>query len=235
MEDAVKAAVVTKCVPEGDDMALINAQALRELRTDEVFVFRIAAADSQVDRDFERFTPKCLERMAQMYVGKTVIADHRWSSETQCARVFGAAVETDGSGVSRLILRCYTLRSKDSQPLIDAIEAGIVREVSVGLAVRRAVCSICGVERTASSCGHRPGRTYDGKMCVVELDEPSDVYEVSFVAVPAQREAGVVKAYGGETHRDGAHREALRLRLLRARAAQKDRIRMDTENKGGDR
>lgn len=46
-------------------------------------------------------------------------------------------------------------------------------------------------------CGHKKGRRYqkDGKktLCVHELDDATDAYEWSFVAVPAQRCAGVVK------------------------------------------
>jgi hypothetical protein len=43
-------------------------------------------------------------------------------------------------------------------------------------------------------CGHVKGRTYDGKLCWGELCEPKDAYEFSFVAVPAQRSAGVIKS-----------------------------------------
>ena len=38
-----------------------------------------------------------------------------------------------------------------------------------------------------------PGRQYDGKLCTAVLEDPTDAYEWSFVAVPAQREAGVLK------------------------------------------
>lgn len=198
MENIIKSAVVTKRAPKSDDMALINAQSLRELKAEEVFAFRIAAADTRVDRDFEHFSQSCLEKLAELYVGKTVISDHRWSSSNQVARVYAALVEMDEAGVSRLVLSCYMLRSETTQPVIDAIEAGIVREVSVGVSVRRAVCDICGVDKSAVRCEHRPGREYDGKLCTVELSDPSDAYEVSFVAVPTQRKAGVVKSYGGE-------------------------------------
>ena len=44
------------------------------------------------------------------------------------------------------------------------------------------------------SCGHQKGESYDGQVCCAILREPMDAYEFSFVAVPAQREAGVLKA-----------------------------------------
>ena len=60
----------------------------------------------------------------------------------------------------------------------------------------RSVCSICGAE--SGTCTHVRGQTYDGKLCFAELKDPTDAYEWSFVAVPAQRNAGVVKHFGPE-------------------------------------
>lgn len=197
MENIKKGAVVVKSAPAAGDMALINAQSLRELKAEEVFTFRVAAADTQVDRDFEHFSRACLEKLAELYVGKPFITDHQWRSSNQVARVYAAAVE-DAEGVSRLVLSCYMLRSEVNQPTIEAIEAGIIREASVGVAVKRAVCSICGADKSSGYCEHRPGRVYDGTLCTVELDDPSEAYEASFVAVPSQREAGVVKSYAGD-------------------------------------
>lgn len=55
--------------------------------------------------------------------------------------------------------------------------------------MKKSVCGICGKE----SCSHQKGREYSGKLCSRVLEEPTDAYECSFVAVPAQREAGVRK------------------------------------------
>ena len=46
------------------------------------------------------------------------------------------------------------------------------------------------------------GRLYDGQRCHQVLYEPQDAYECSFVAVPAQRAAGVVKRFQGEAPGD---------------------------------
>lgn len=179
------------------DMEKINAQTLRELTPEDVFTFRIAAAGDQVDRDCERFTLAALNKMAQLFVGKTIIMDHQWSAKNQTARIYDAEVEQT-NGINRLVVYAYMLRNEKTEPTIDAIEGGILREVSVGCAVSVARCSICGVDKTKAWCDHRPGREYDGKTCIVELDAPTDAYELSFCAVPAQPGAGVIKAYGGE-------------------------------------
>ena len=86
-----------------------------------------------------------------------------------------------------------------SQHWTTAIESGILRECSVGLAVGRVECSICGADQTQACCQHRAGRDYDGQKCHFTLSDVQDVYEISLCAVPAQPEAGVVKSkrYGG--------------------------------------
>lgn len=198
MDNILKAATVAKQVVDERELALINKQTLRTLGAEEVFTFRLAACDNQVDRDSERFTDAALEKLAPLYIGKSVLTDHAWSAGNQTARVYDAYVEKVGE-VKRLILRCYMPRTETSAPIIAALEAGILRECSVGCAVSRAVCSICGADQTKTCCAHVAGKEYDGQVCVIELDDPVDAYEVSLVAVPAQPEAGVVKSkrYGG--------------------------------------
>ena len=84
----------------------------------------------------------------------------------------------------------------DNRALREAIDSGIVKEVSVGCAVKHTLCSICGKEIAA--CTHQKGERYGGRLCCGELCEPIDAYEWSFVAVPAQKEAGVTKSALGK-------------------------------------
>ena len=74
MDAIQKAARVEKQALAGEELALINRQALKELTEEEVFVFRVAACDNQVAREQERFTEAALGRLAELYVGKTVIS-----------------------------------------------------------------------------------------------------------------------------------------------------------------
>lgn len=201
MDQILKSARLEKAELDEGELALINAQTLRPLSAEEVFTFRLAACDNQIDRDFERFTEATLEELAEQFVGRPVLRDHKWSADAQTARVYAGSVEPgEGEGVRRLVLRCYMVRSDQAAPTIAAIEGGILRECSVGLSVRRVVCSICGANQRETLCQHFPGREYDGQMCHMELDGVEDTYEVSMVAVPAQREAGTIKSkrYGGQ-------------------------------------
>ncbi len=199
MDNILKSALVAKQAVNEGELALINKQTLRPLKAEEVYTFRLAACDNQVDRDYERFTDKALEELAVLFVDKSVLMDHVWCAGSQTARVYAAQVEDDGA-VKRLILRCYMPKTEQTAGTITAIETGILRECSVGCRMERAICTICGADQSKTCCRHIQGREYDGRLCVMELDGARDAYEVSLVAVPAQPGAGVVKSkrYGGQ-------------------------------------
>lgn len=194
-QEVNKAAFTVKRVASAEDMRMINRQALRDLTPDEVYVFKVQACNDLVDRDFERFTKDSLAKLASLFVGKTIIVDHNWSAKNQRARIYQTYIEKHEEGYTSLMAECYMLRNDSTKDIIDAIEGGILREVSVGCAMRRAVCSICGEDY--GTCGHRKGTAYDGQLCVCELHDPADAYEMSFVAVPAQPKAGVTKSACG--------------------------------------
>ncbi len=73
-------------------------------------------------------------------------------------------------------------------------------------------CSICGRE----SCDHQPGKLYGDELCYMTLSQPTDAYEWSFVAVPAQRRAGVIKAYPARSLKKALESEPQYLAQLEA-------------------
>ena len=180
-------------VPNGVQLDAINALAKGTMTAEQVYVFSVKICDDQVDRDGERFDTAALPELARLFIGKTGIMDHCWSAERQIARIFETQVVKE-NGISYIKAWAYIRRGEDNDGGIADIEAGIKKEVSVGCAMGRAVCSICGSDY--GSCGHRNGEAYDGMTCCASLMEPMDAYEFSFVAVPAQRDAGVMKALG---------------------------------------
>ena len=180
-------------VPNPQQLERINALAKGSLTAEQVYVFSVRLCDDQVDRDFERFDAAALPELAKLFVGKSGVVDHKWSAERQLARIFDAEVLQE-EGVSYIKAWAYIRRGGSGDEWIADIEAGIKKEVSVGCAMGQSVCSICGAEY--GTCGHRKGEHYDGAMCCAILREPVDAYEFSFVAVPAQREAGVLKGMG---------------------------------------
>ena len=180
-------------VPTAVQLEAINAQAKGKLTAEQVYVFSLRLCDDQIDRDGERFDTAALPALAKLFIGKTGIVDHKWSSDSQVARIFATEVVQE-DGVSFIKAWAYIRRGGHADEVIADIEAGIKKEISVGCAMGRSICSVCGSDY--GTCGHVKGEAYDGAICCAILKEPMDAYEFSFVAVPAQREAGVLKALG---------------------------------------
>lgn len=197
MEIKKTAEAVSSGMPTAMQLEAINAQAKARLNGDQVYVFSLRLCDDQVDRDHERFDTGALGTLAKLFVGKTGIVDHKWSADNQVARIFETQVVRE-KGVSYIKAWAYIRRGGANDEIIADIEAGIKKEVSVGCAMGRIICSVCGSEY--GTCGHLKGEAYDGQVCCAILQEPVDAYEFSFVAVPAQRDAGVLKALGGGKH-----------------------------------
>lgn len=229
MEIRKAAETVSSGAPTAAQLETINALAKTRLNGEQVYVFSLRLCDDRIDRDGERFDTGALPGLAKLFLGKTGILDHRWSTENQVARIFETQVvkEKDASYIRAW---AYIRRGGKNDELIADIEAGIKKEVSVGCAMAQAVCSICGSEY--GTCGHVKGEHYDGQVCAVILKEPVDAYEFSFVAVPAQREAGVMKGMAAVSLKELAaeHGAQAEYRTLTKEAELGRRYRKDLED-----
>lgn len=196
------------------DIELINRYSKTQLAPDEVYAYSMVLCDTEVDRDTERFTVASLEKLAGLFLGKPGIRDHRRTSEGQHSRIYRTQVEMtekkNALGDPLVLLRAdaYMLKTEVMQPMIDAIEGGILKEVSVGCHCAECNCSICGKpiridwKTWTEQCetGHIKGQKYDGQLCVGLLEKPVDAVEFSFVPVPSQRAAGVIKSAEDVSH-----------------------------------
>lgn len=185
-----------------EEMGQINRFTKRELEPQEVYCFELVLCDNEIDRDGECFGADALDQMAELFLGKTGIFDHNPSGKNQTARIYRCWTEELperetklGLPYKRLKAKAYLVRTKKNEDLILEIEGGIKKEVSVGCRMGQKVCSVCGTDWYHGSCAHQKGMYYEGKPCCGVLKQPEDAYEWSFVAVPAQPEAGIVKAY----------------------------------------
>lgn len=198
----VKSGAVKGTDKNEDELRLVNDFAKAKLKAEEVYIFSVLLCDNEIDRECERFSDKTLSELAELFVGATGICDHDWRSENQIARVYRTELVSDpvrknslGEPYRYLKAHAYMLRTPQNEELIAQIEGGIKRETSVGCSVKRKACSICGKEM--GECAHEKGKTYGGKLCYCSLEDAVDAYEWSFVAVPAQRGAGVIKSLAG--------------------------------------
>ena len=188
-------------MPTDEDMKLINEHTLKTLTKDDVFCFSVILCDNDIDRDFERFDENSLKTLEKLFVGKTGILNHSMKSEDQNSRTYKTQLITDATrktcdGLPYTYLKawCYTVRSEKNESLIRDIESGIKKEVSISCASDSRICSVCG----ETHCNHIAGRKYNGERCYKTITGITDAYEWSFVAVPAQRNAGVTKSFKKE-------------------------------------
>ena len=184
-------------------LTLLNQFTRREHTLDEVYMFDLVLCDNEIDRDGDAFSDAALDALAKCAVGVTGIFDHNPKSGNQTARIFRTEVCTDaekntktGAPYRFLKANAYMVRTDGNADLIREIDAGIKKEVSVSCAVSKQICSICGANRIGKPCRHLKGKHYGEKLCYHILDGVTDMYEWSFVAVPAQPRAGVTKTFG---------------------------------------
>lgn len=184
------------------ELELINGYTRSPLTAEDVYIFSVTLCDNETDRDFERFSTESLDVLGQLFTGKTGISDHSMRSKDQRARIFRTYTEKQpgkknscGEDYTALKARAYMLRTEENAALIKEIEGGIKKEVSVGCAMAECICSICGKDMKKHLCEHIKGKVYGDRVCHGILRSPTDAYEWSFVAVPAQRNAGVTKAF----------------------------------------
>ncbi|MDY3014869.1 MAG: hypothetical protein SOR61_06760 [Evtepia sp.] len=141
----------TQTTPERreGELAAINRLSRTPLTDEAIYTFAVRLCDNQTDRDDEYFDRRGLEKLADLFVGKTGIFDHSWSAKDQTARIYrtelveetGAVTEAGEPGCY-LKAYAYMLRTPENASLIAEIEGGIKKEVSVSCAVSRCVCSI---------------------------------------------------------------------------------------------
>lgn len=179
----------------------LNEFTRREFNEDEVYIFSVILCDNETDRDNEKFSLSALSQMKSLFIGKTGIFDHNAKTSNQTARIFNTEIVSDETKITKsgevytcLKATAYMVRTKSNEDLIKEIEGGIKKEVSVSCRAEKRICSVCSSDTLSSSCSHRGGKKYGDKECYFTLSEISDAYEWSFVAVPAQKLAGVTKS-----------------------------------------
>lgn len=177
-----------------NDLELINQYTRRTYSKDEIYSFNVVLCDNEIDRDNEAFSKQALYEMGKLFVGKTGITNHNPIAENQTARIYRCYVEcVEGKKTSfndeyyRLVAKAYIPIIDSTRETIAKIDSGILKEVSVGCSSDEIICSVCESDIRHNACGHNNSYHI--------INSVNDVYEWSFVAVPSQRMAGVIKGY----------------------------------------
>ncbi len=185
-----------------EELEKINKFTRRKFAEDELYTFSVILCDNDIDRDLESFSDKALDTLKECFVGKTGVFDHNASTVNQNARIYDTEVICDNSRKTKdcrpyryLKANAYMVRTDENKNLIAEIDGGIKKEVSISCAAAKKICSVCGCDKNKDGCNHVKGRFYSDRLCHTILDKITDAYEWSFVAVPAQVNAGVTKRF----------------------------------------
>lgn len=113
-----------------EEMERINAMSKKKLEPGEVYAFAVRLCDNEIDRDNERFPAATLEELAPLFVGRSGLFDHQWSTRNQAARIYRTEVVRESwmteAGEPYCYLKgcAYLLRTEGNRELIAAIEGG---------------------------------------------------------------------------------------------------------------
>lgn len=203
----------------------VNRFTNSPLSAEDVYIFKVHLCDNDIDRDLEVFSDETLEQLKDLFVGKTGIFDHTAKATNQVARIFDTEVvpdtlrtTKDGRPYKFLQGYAYMVKTSANEDFIKEIDGGIKKEVSVSCSVNTHRCSICDRDRLKEACPHKKGKEYDSQLCYTILDGATDAYEWSFVAVPAQVNAGVTKQFNqGEPKTENISVDNSSLQIARLR------------------
>jgi len=169
--------------PTTSDLEAIRKYALRDVTAEDVFLGKMALANTAVDRSHERIPLPYLRRFAETLPGKPVMTGHDLGS-LPVGRFYEADVIPRADGEHEIIARYYL--PADS-PLRKSVDLGIASGVSIQGRADSRTCSVCA--KTYDRCPHDAGKEYDGQRCIAEWGGDVERYESvegSFVATPCQ-------------------------------------------------
>lgn len=201
-------------VPTAEQLAKINTLTKRPFSAEEVFVFDTKmVGDALIPGRYIKLTRELLEVYTKDAQAGNVAfqLNHRWAScfDTpkgvfNMGRVFDSwlaeADDVEGETVAQFgsvyIPRGRTKDGVSTDEVIQSIEDGSLRDVSVGIGWEVSECSICGNDYFSGKCEHFAGREYDGKLCYIVAKPPGDQFELSGVFAGAYPTAEVLSEIG---------------------------------------
>lgn len=169
--------------PAQSDLDAINAMPglLRALSLDEVFIRSCDAINTRPLANGLLVPEDSVRAIASLAYDHPIQRNHdTYSSEgLPVGRIFSSTMATDDQGMPCNRQRFYMVKEPLTQSLVQRMDGGVLREVSVSFAHDLLECSIC--ETDLYDCAHIPGEEYDGKVCQARVLGVSEYFETSLV------------------------------------------------------
>jgi hypothetical protein len=187
--------------PNATQLAQINQLARVPLNEDEVYTFEAKlVGDNIIPRRFFQISPNFLRKMAdQAKAGVSLLLDHSWANlgvmTIPLGRTYNSRLQQDGNELALYADHYMKLGQEINgikiDQLADGIDSGTIFDTSIGFISTKHLCSICRENYYSGACSHFRGNEYEGKMCIVEMDD-GQLMENSLVFDGAYPGAGVV-------------------------------------------
>jgi hypothetical protein len=196
-----KAACFTKAASSGvalspSDLEAINGFALSPLSSESIYSRKVLLAHNAVDRDRERFQESLLDDFASTLPGKSFLWAHNRRDYTPYGLWFKAETEEitrerfveltgedprlpEGTSTVKVLWAWFYVVKNGNGPLIENVEAGILRHFSIGFDAKDLV----------------PVRGKFDEVLFWEYLGPGEALEGSLVWLGAQNGATAQKAY----------------------------------------
>ena len=194
--------------PTATQLALINQLARVPLSEDEVYTFEAKlVGDNIIPRRFFQISPNFLRKMAdQAKQGVSLLLDHSWANlgimTIPLGRTYNSRLQQDGNELALYADHYMKLGQEINgikiDQLAEGIDAGTIFDTSIGFITSKHVCSICRENYYSSACSHFRGIEYEGKTCIIEIDD-GELMENSLVFDGAYPGAGVVNLNQNQT------------------------------------
>jgi len=178
-----------------EDLEKINKFAVSPVESKDVTVYTALLIDDKITRNHTQYTKDFQNMLLSLpqgegnFIGSPILfgdsQDHQHAANAQVGRIFEAWQVIDEEKHYGVMAKLYVL-NQGNDDLINKINSGILKEMSIATKVQMPLCSICSQD--IRQCDHIPGQNG----CYVIMSGTGFVAESSFVAVPGSNAAKIL-------------------------------------------
>lgn len=178
-----------------DDLAKINKFTVKPVESKDVVVYTALLIDDKITRNHTQYNKDFQSMLLSLpagegnFIGSPILfgenKDHQHTASSQVGRIFDAWQVVSKEKNYGVMAKIYLLK-ETNEDLINKINSGVLKEMSISTKVEMPLCSIC--RQNVSVCDHTPGQNG----CHIIMSGKGFVAEASFVAVPGSNSAKIL-------------------------------------------
>jgi len=178
-----------------EDIDKINKFSVKSVESKDITIYTALLIDDKITRNNTQYPKEFQSMLLSLpvgegnFVGAPILfgdtKDHQHTASSQVGRIFEAWQVIDAEKHYGVMAKIYVL-NEGNEDLINKINSGVLKEMSIATKVGIPMCSICGQD--IRQCSHEQG--VNGAYVVMSGN--GFVAEASFVAVPGSNSAKIL-------------------------------------------